>query len=430
LPDKRRIILSLDGTWNSSFDEKKRYDSVPTADGEEHTVLKPTNPLKVSRAVMPFGADGIAQISYYDIGVGALAKYPGPADELLYHSDRLLGGVWGAGFEGNVEDALHFLALNYQPGDEVFIFGFSRGAAQARAVTQFLDWNGGLPQKQDAYYMPILFRAYVKEHGAGNGAETLAKINTKRGQEKVPLQPLQPFHAIPVKYLGVWDTVLALGSRFEATPDSTTGAERSFYTGATPARCVERARQALAVDEHRYDFRPEIWKSCLSTQTMEQRWFVGVHSNIGGGYGYDALANVTLGWMLQGAREAGLTFDEIYLQNYLAPNRGGPWGSLYVSSSLGFRIGDAIRHGDGTRKLVDVPPEANAQLDPSIIERMTYPAERLTSPDEDAVTGLYRPENVIELLAAQPDLDAYLRSIGAPALPADVQEKVTKIRRK
>jgi uncharacterized protein (DUF2235 family) len=70
---------------------------------------------------------------YYDIGVGSLAQYPGTANRLLYLADKALGGAWGAGFEGNIEDALNFLVLNHREGDEVFIFGFSRGAATALA---------------------------------------------------------------------------------------------------------------------------------------------------------------------------------------------------------------------------------------------------------------------------------------------------------
>jgi uncharacterized protein (DUF2235 family) len=125
---EKRLILCLDGTWNSGFEEIQRRDG--------HKVMKPTNPLKICRAVKPFDAEtGTAQITYYDLGVGALAEYPGAANRLLQRLDRTLGGAWGAGFEGNVEDALNFVAYNYESDDEVYVFGFSRGAAEARAVT-------------------------------------------------------------------------------------------------------------------------------------------------------------------------------------------------------------------------------------------------------------------------------------------------------
>ena len=135
----RRIVLCLDGTWNSAFAEAKRRDG--------KTVLKPSNPLKLARAVKQFAADGTEQIVYYAIGVGSLSVYPGTANWLLHQVDRILGGAFGARFEANVEDAVHFLTLNYEPGDEVFVFGFSRGAGTARAVTRFLEWNRGEPSQ-------------------------------------------------------------------------------------------------------------------------------------------------------------------------------------------------------------------------------------------------------------------------------------------
>src|SRR5262245_1385904 len=97
----KRLVLCLDGTWAGAYNEQKRRDG--------HTVLKPTNPLKLCRAVVPFDeTTGRMQIAYYHIGVGGLAEYPGVSNRLLYRSDWILGGGWGAGFEENVESALHF----------------------------------------------------------------------------------------------------------------------------------------------------------------------------------------------------------------------------------------------------------------------------------------------------------------------------------
>lgn len=422
----RRLVVCLDGTWNSSFSEHMRHN-----EHGEHTVLKPTNTLKTCRAVLPFAEDGQMQVCYYDIGVGALAEYPGTANKLLYTFDRLLGGAWAAGFEGNVEDALHFLAVNFQPDDEVFIFGFSRGAAEARAVTQFLDWNCGLPGKQDAYYLPILFRAYVSEHGRGNNETAIAMINQERASDGLDPLRVEEFRHVPVRYLGVWETVLALGSRLRATGATTTVDNRAFFTGDAPAKCVARARQALGVDEHRWDFRPEIWKgTATATQTMEQRWFIGVHSNIGGGYGRDGLANIAFGWIVEAAENEGLALDRQFLKPFLGVKR--PYGSLYTSSTAGYRILDGVRRRDGYRPLLGLPSTANAELDASVIERMTLDEENLRrGADEQAVTTRYRPANVIEFLAATPDpeLQAYLAGIGAPPLPQDVKDTIAALRK-
>src|SRR5262245_33859892 len=243
----KRLVLCLDGTWASAYNETKRR----TGD----TVLKPANPLKLCRAVEPLDrANNRAQLAYYHIGVGGRDVYPGLSNLLLQRVDRVLGGAWGAGFEENVEDSLTFLALNFESGDEVFIFGFSRGAATARAVTRFLDWNHGLPEKEDVYYLPRLFRRFVAARGdASVHAKEVDDINNHRRErernEDHPngLPPLKRFRPVAVKYLGVWDTVMALGSRFEASGVSTSTDSRTFYGGDIPAECVEHARQALAI---------------------------------------------------------------------------------------------------------------------------------------------------------------------------------------
>src|SRR5581483_4791802 len=167
----RRLVLCLDGTWNSAYSLKRRSDG--------HAVFKPSNVLKVARAVVPYDAAGDRQqIVLYHIGVGSLARYPGVSNRLLSVADKVLGGGWGAGFEENVEEALEFLAHNHEPGDEVFVFGFSRGAATAQAVTRFLDWAGGLPLKHDSYYLPRLFHDYVSRRGA----EPVAAARTRRAR--------------------------------------------------------------------------------------------------------------------------------------------------------------------------------------------------------------------------------------------------------
>ncbi|HEV7517029.1 MAG TPA: DUF2235 domain-containing protein, partial [Thermoanaerobaculia bacterium] len=304
----RRIVLCLDGTWNSTYDENRRDDGTK--------VLKPTNVLKLCRAVLPWAPESQReQLAYYEIGVGSLAEYPGPSNRLLYRVDRALGGAWGAGFESNLETALNYLVLNHQEGDQVFLFGFSRGAATARGLTRFLDWAGGLPTKRDAYYLPVLFRAFVVGQGKGSGKEVVEQINQGRTGEKRS-RPLDPLKAVDVEYLGVWDTVMALGSRFRSAGASTSPVSKSFYVDAQPAQCVRNARQALGIDEARYDFRPEIWTGPRQGQTLEQRWFAGVHSNVGGGYTHDGLANEAFQWILRGATQHGLEVDAQFTRIY------------------------------------------------------------------------------------------------------------------
>lgn len=423
----RRLVLCLDGTWNNTASEARRRDG--------DTVLKPTNVLKLARALVPRTADGGEQVVYYDIGVGSLARYPGFANRLLAVADRLLGGAWGAGFESQVEKALGFLVVNLRPDDELHVFGFSRGAAAAQALTRFLDWSQGLPQKGDAYYLPHLFRAYVVSRGRRPSSEVLQAIGAER--ERHGGAPLAPFQPVAVEMLGVWDTVMALGSRFRAGGARTSSGAMSFHVGESPPRIVRHARQALAIDEARYDFRPEIWRRAEPGQSLEQRWFAGVHSNIGGGYLDDGLANVALQWMIDAARQRGLVFDEDYLRAF----RGYPQDRLYRSESWLYRFLDAtrLRFGRGRRELLDQPESARLSLSPSTIHRLRVdPRERRPLGDTSAprfpeMPVAYRPSNLLRFLAAQPDLDGYLASLGLPAeqrdLPADVERRLRTLRR-
>jgi uncharacterized protein (DUF2235 family) len=423
----RRLVLCLDGTSNNDYNKLRRDQ------GQE--VLKPTNVLKTCRAVMPWDErSGREQISYYDVGVGSLTRYPGGANRALYAFDRSLGGAWGAGFEGNVERALTFIVLNHQPGDEVFLFGFSRGAATARGVTRFIDWAGGLPRKQDAYYLPFLFQGFIHGRGQLPVDGFIRELNAQSDAEKKSgLGPLQP---ITVEYLGVWDTVMALGSRFKATGGSTTEVSKSFYLDKQPAGCVRHARQALAVDEARFDFRPEIWTAAREGQFLEQRWFAGVHSNVGGGYVHDGLANLAFRWILKGAEDQGLAVDPQFVKFYL----GFPYDRMYRSESLLYRVLDRLRwsYGRGKRELLGRPATANLSLDPSVIYRIRADPKAIKKgggPADLAYPQLeqpYRPQNVLAFLACQPNLDEYLRGIGVDEerreLPADVLQQIGKLR--
>lgn len=393
----KRLVLCLDGTWNNPYSEKERSDG--------SKVFRPSNVLKMSRAVRPLDGGGTHQITYYDIGVGAVGAYPGASNWALGKADGAFGGMWGAGFEANVEAAMTFLTSNYRPGDEIYLFGFSRGAAQARALTRFMSWLGGIPEKNDEYYVPKFFRTYLETKGSGDPKS----IRNRRGE-----RPADRVRPAQITLLGVWDTVMSVGSRFRAAHGAR--AARSFHTGAEPAACVLHARHAVAVDERRLDFRPDIWRACGQHQTMEQVWFAGAHSNVGGGYAKDGLANHAFQWFVSEANALGLETDPDYTVHF-EPYSGH---KLYESKTPFYRVADfaRFRRKKGVRSLLGHPPEANLRLSCSVIERV------LCDPaDHEDMTESYRPANVRDFLLSQPDLDAYLRSIGcsqsAKDLPAD-----------
>lgn len=394
---KRRLVLCLDGTWNSTFDKTRTHEGT--------FVLKPTNVLKLCRSVRSVARDGVSQLIFYVTGVGSVPRYPGAANAIYSTTDRYLGGIWGAGFESNVEAALDFLNMNYRDGDEVYIFGFSRGAATARGVTQFLGWARGLPTREDAYYLPLLFRHFIEVRGTGGPDAWIAQVNAERSAESTSRKPLQTFNNIPVTYLGVWDTVMALGSRFEATGVKNATVSQSFYVDEQPAEPVAVARQALAIDERRFDFRPEIWSRARPGQDMVQRWFPGVHSNVGGGYRHDGLANGALRWLVAGAVDEGLDINEAFLANY----RPYPQDKLYDSYSLGMGVMDAVRFrlGDGVRTLSGRPASANLSVDRSAVVRLLSDPKAMNKSGEPRFPRMdgkaYRPENLLEFLACSPE---------------------------
>jgi len=403
MTNTKRIVICLDGTWQNPYKMKQRDDG--------SRVLKPSNVLKLSRAVCPVDPDdGRPQITYYDSGIGALVKYPGPANRTLSLADRLLGGVWGAGFEANIEEAFRFLAHNYSAGDEVFIFGFSRGAAQARALTHFLSWLGGVPAKSDAYFGPLFFLHYVRTSGRGRPED----VTTTNGRH--PDEPMTP---LAVQLLGVWDTVMALGTRLH-TAEGTSTDRWSFFVGQRPAACVLNARQALAIDERRFDFQPEIWLGCENHQELEQRWFAGSHSNVGGGYVNDGLANIPFRWLIDEASALGLAVDRNYVKHF----KPYPQAQLYPSSSRWTSLFELVRLrlGGGRRSLNEYPPEAELILDRSVIHRMR------ADPTEHPQLELYRPHNVLHFLAAEDDLPGYLAGLGLnpdeSRLPYDVVDEI------
>lgn len=401
----KRLVLCLDGTWQNTYKPKKRDDG--------SKVLKPSNVLKMSRSVKAHDEEsGCEQVTFYDPGVGALVQYPGLSNKILTFVDSKLGGAWGAGFESNVEEAFRFLVHNYSEGDQVFLFGFSRGAAEARALTRFIDWLGGIPTKLDAYFSPLFLRHYIVTRGKGDPAEVV----TASGK-----RPSNPLTQINIELLGVWDTVMALGSRFGASK-GTSEISRSFHVGPRPAACVNHARQALAIDEKRYDFRPEVWRESGQDQSLEQRWFAGCHANVGGGYVHDGVANVPFRWLLDEARKFGLNADKDYFKHY------NPYlqDRLYDSMSNFYKVLEAVRfkRNKGKRGLLGYPSSANLSVDSSAIKRMCSQKK-----DHERLEP-YRPENLIIFLAAQPDLDEYLEKIGIetrdPVWPPDVVEMITR----
>jgi uncharacterized protein (DUF2235 family) len=279
----KRIILCADGTWNVR-------DQVDKATKKRH----PSNVTKVARAVRGRSSTGIDQVVYYHDGVGTAGGI-----------DRFTGGALGEGIEANVRDLYRFIVYNYEPGDELYFFGFSRGAFTVRTLAGFMN-KVGLVHKDDDYYVPEIYDCYESSKGPGSPEWTKAFHNIKET------------HSCPeIRFIGVWDTVGALGA--PGFLGQILNKDKYRYHDVELNPHIENAYQALAIDERRKPFQPNLWRRPPGwTGNLEQAWFPGVHSNVGGGYSPDGLANEALHWIVEKAESLGLEVDSDYL-NHFAP---------------------------------------------------------------------------------------------------------------
>jgi uncharacterized protein (DUF2235 family) len=274
----KRLVICADGTWNLR-------DQTDKASGRR----RPTNVTKVARAILPRGLDGTDQVVYYHDGVGTDGGV-----------DKLTGGAFGRGIEDNVRNIYRFLAYNYVPGDEIYLFGFSRGAFTVRTVCGFLN-QVGLLQKDDDYFVPEIYGCYESKHPRGSPQWNHAFRKVKDHQPPPP-----------IRMLGVWDTVGALGAP-GALGQMFNGKKYQYHEISLNPH-IQHAYHALALDEQREAFAPSLWSLPPAwAGEVEQAWFPGVHSNVGGGYALDGLANEALHWMVGKAEALGLAFNRDYL---------------------------------------------------------------------------------------------------------------------
>lgn len=281
----KRIVICADGTWN----EPEKRD-------EKTGRIYPTNVLKVARAVRPHSTQGVVQVVYYFEGVGTAGGW-----------DKITGGAFGHGIELNVRSLYRFIVLNYEPGDELYLFGFSRGAFTVRTLLGFMNCIG-LLEKDDEYYTPELYGLYESSEARDSPKweHAFRNIDNRRP-------------CPPIRFIGVWDTVGALGApgRIGALATKILRRNKYKYHDVELNPQIQHAYHALAIDERREPFVPTLWhKPPGWTGTLEQAWFPGVHSNVGGGYSPDGLANEALHWMIEKAEGLGLEFDSRFLRFY------------------------------------------------------------------------------------------------------------------
>jgi hypothetical protein len=317
--ERRRLIVCCDGTWN--WPESRRE----------------TNVIRLVRSIAPVH-NGISQTIYYHQGVGT--------GNIL---DRMVGGGAGVGLSNSVRTCYGFLADNYREGDEIFLFGFSRGAFVARSIAGVIGTVGMLRKSEMERFFEV-WDWYSQPREERRPAD-LTALAPDRHKE------------VDIECVGVWDTVGALGipgSRFCAKAFA-------FYETGLGAH-VRHGFQALAVDERRGNFQAAVWVPSRAAgnpaaqprqpqpapaqpapaqpgvpqgpwQVLEQVWFPGVHSNIGGGYEQHGLSDTTFLWMLAKLREHDLLgLHQVCVTRALDPTEPYATGALQNSLTIFWRL--------------------------------------------------------------------------------------------
>ncbi|EOD68130.1 DUF2235 domain-containing protein [Amycolatopsis vancoresmycina] len=338
----KRLVICCDGTWNTL--------------GQPH----PTNVAKLKEAVAATDSDGTPQVAFHGDGVGTGAG--------LW--DHLTGGAFGAGLSAKVQAAYRFVVDHYEPGDELFFFGFSRGAFTARSTVGFIR-NCGVLRPANAGLVDEAYRLYRDRDTSATGPESPAAKEFRRTYAHED--------RTPIRFIGVWDTVGALGIPLSGGRLLNLLNRRWQFHDTQLSSIVQSAFQALAVDEHRPSFEPAVWQPSEAGREREQVWFAGDHSDVGGGHPVSDLSDLALRWMTDRAHRCGLDFEPGAFAG-LYP--GNPLGELHDSPSRWFRLFGSVVRGIGT-----VDPQSEFAASTSVDRHQTMQPP-------------YRPGNLVAYLAA------------------------------
>jgi len=274
--------------------------------------------------------------------------------------ERAFDGATGRGLSENVRQAYRALIDCYDQGDEIFLFGFSRGAFTVRSLAGLIRNCGILRPDQkglveDAY-------DFYRDRDPAKRPDTPA-AETYRKEHAI--EPATFIH-----FIGVWDTVGLLGNPL--IRHSLINRTLQFHD-VKLSSYVKNAFQALAIDEYRPQFQPAIWtqQKHATIQKMEQTWFIGAHSDVGGGYAEPSLSNIALHWLAQKAMQCGLGLDPAGLISR-AGNIRQEYMSMPHDSHRGFyRLFSAVpRDIDKPKeKEKDEPLPTNEKLHWTVMER-------------------------------------------------------------
>lgn len=286
---RRNLVICCDGTGNQ-------------------ITTHPTNVLQLWSAL----ARDDDQVGFYDPGVGTLGD-PRILNPWRRQLHKRLDAAIGFSIRENFVEAYSFLAREFQPDDRVFLFGFSRGAYTARAVAGAMH-RFGLVHPEHQNLVAYVWRTYSnddRDEDDDTLFATAARFRKRFARE------------VRIHFLGVWDTVSSFGlvTSFRTLPDTRANAS------------IDTVRHAVAIDEHRACFRLNRFEPGVAGQDLEEVWFAGCHSDVGGGYPEEEseLARVALRWMMRHGAEHGLRFDAERCREVLSDPQPDGCGMMHES---------------------------------------------------------------------------------------------------
>ncbi len=341
----KRLVICCDGTW------------------QQLSSSYPTNVVKIAQAVKPIAQDGISQIVYYGEGIGTTSG------EL----DKLTGGAFGWGIDQSIKNAYRFLCLNYVEGDEIYLFGFSRGAYTVRSLAGFI-YCSGLLNRQQISHIPEAYELY-RDRKSYPSDSASKEFRSKYGEN------------VPITVLGCWDTVGELGvpDQIPLLPiDDWINAKYKFHDTQLN-RKIQNAFHAVAMDERSKAFDVTRMRVSDNAATkLSQVWFPGTHGCVGGGTeDLRGLSDGALQWMMERTKQVGLDFDPTLVELGVEPD----YSTLFSSKV------DAIYKLAGviSRQILD-PKDASAKFDRAFFDDSI---DLSTKQRWKLANANYRPENLI-----------------------------------
>jgi hypothetical protein len=291
---------------------------------------------------------------FYDEGVGTSK------------GEVFTGGAFGSGLSAKVLNAYLWLMEQYEEAgesptgltDEIFVFGFSRGAFAARSLVGMLSMVGLLTR--DAPTRVLDAFEFSRDERITEDSSIAVRFRRQYSRE------------VSVKFLGVWDTVGALGIphvkglpriRLQALEDN------AYHKVVRLPAIVSHARHAVALDEHRYIFDATLWPSAPNAHSMEQRWFAGAHANVGGGYENDGLFRRPLQWLQHEASSFGLTFRQVVKDLGYVFYASAPRDSL---GEVGYGAYNLTQWLKPHHRPVSLGDASNQAIDFTVLERWAW----------------------------------------------------------